>query len=388
MVTQIFEDLWSRIDSFRWDSEAAVGTSWQFLFAIHVIYGIGIISLQQWMLKPGRETPSWVKPFGFVHNLWMSFLSFVMLAGVLYGGFITSRFTSLHAYTCVRPPTEVSPGLLQFSMYVFYISKMFEFIDTILLILSKKKLIWLHKIHHLTTMSLVWHAMESNLSFEITAAGLNCFVHVIMYFYFAIPVRAIRSSITTTQITQFVFVLAASFYSLYYRILGKPCEGTLLAELHGVGMYGLYLAMFLNFFIRQYLQPKGDRKGGDKKNDSNPPPSQKNDESKTGTQDTSELSNDSSSLPKNPRNYEHDAGLTKRKNRGAEGDQDDHQTPEKKPLDGDDTRDDSDDTDDSGDDQGRPTPARKGKGPQKKRRSHRKGPCVGGELLFFPKRVE
>jgi len=140
-------------------------------------------------------------------------------------------------------------------MYIFYLSKAFEFVDTFLLVLTKKKLIWLHKIHHLTTMSLVWHAMKVDLPSEITCGGLNCFVHVIMYLYFASPITFLRPFITFSQIFQFVIALGIIGYASYVRYFtsGPSCEGTAAAEFHGIFMYGVYLVMFLNFFIQQYI---------------------------------------------------------------------------------------------------------------------------------------
>mmetsp|Transcript_43259 Transcript_43259/g.84785 ORF Transcript_43259/g.84785 Transcript_43259/m.84785 type:complete len:1343 (-) Transcript_43259:236-4264(-) len=182
----------------------------------------------------------------------MSALSLLMLIGLVVGGLQQNRFNSMNTFLCKRTET-VQPGLVQFSMWVFYLSKMFEFIDTFLLVLSKKKLIWLHKIHHLTTMSLVWHAQHINLPSEILCAALNCFVHVIMYFYFARPVRSLRSVITTTQITQFVLVLGALVWAATLRNAGTPCQGTSTAEWHGITIYGVYLFMFANFFVQQYL---------------------------------------------------------------------------------------------------------------------------------------
>mmetsp|Transcript_12564 Transcript_12564/g.24160 ORF Transcript_12564/g.24160 Transcript_12564/m.24160 type:complete len:889 (-) Transcript_12564:363-3029(-) len=186
--------------------------------------------------------------------MFMSFLSAAMLAGMVYGGYIDGRFSSLETAICTRLQ-PVQPGLVHFSMYVFYLSKMLEFVDTFLLVLSKKKLIWLHKIHHLTTMSLVWHCMHAHIPGEIVCSGLNCFVHIIMYFYFAKPVRQLRSLITTTQITQFLIVLATLGYAHWVRFnRSTPCQGTYVGELHGLGIYSVYLFMFVNFFVQQYLK--------------------------------------------------------------------------------------------------------------------------------------
>lgn len=245
-------ELVNYVDNFKWTTGETPMTSMEFLVAVHVIYASTLFVLTSAMKT--RETPkTFVKVYGKFHNLLMSILSGVMLWGLIWGGIVDGRFDSWYSFACQRKE-DVQTGLVQFSMFIFYLSKILEFVDTFLLVLSKKKLIWLHKVHHLTTMSLVWHAMHINLATDILCAALNCFVHTIMYFYFAYPVRALRSTITFTQITQFVMVLVALIPAAYKRLSGAtPCQGTLKGEMHGIIMYGVYLAMFANFFLRQYL---------------------------------------------------------------------------------------------------------------------------------------
>lgn len=233
-------------------------SSWQFLALAHVTYASALLLLTQVM--KGREKPKWVSTVSVIHNFNMSVLSLVMLVGLILGAMWDGRFSSTTDFGCRDTPTGVVP----FWMYIFFLSKMFEFVDTFLLVLSKKKLIWLHKVHHLTTMSLVWHSMVSGYSMGLVAAASNCFVHVIMYMYFAKPIRALRSAITTSQIVQFLVVIGFGLNHFYRRfVLGTPCDGTLAAESHCFFMYGTYLAMFLNFFIQQYLK-KANGKGAQK----------------------------------------------------------------------------------------------------------------------------
>lgn len=233
-------------------------TSATFLAGVHVVYA-GMLFLVTNYMKD-RKRPSWVPAVSFVHNLNMSVLSLVMLIGLIAGAVWDKRFDSLDAFGC-RPAADYV-GAVPFWMYVFYLSKMLEFIDTFLLVLSKKDLIWLHKVHHLTTMSLVWHAMVNNYALDLISAGTNCIVHTIMYLYFAKPIRFLRPFITSSQIVQFLLVLALHINAFYQRFMShSPCRGSFYAELHGTGMYGLYLGMFVNFFVQQYLKNRKERRG-------------------------------------------------------------------------------------------------------------------------------
>mmetsp|Transcript_20072 Transcript_20072/g.30055 ORF Transcript_20072/g.30055 Transcript_20072/m.30055 type:complete len:1056 (-) Transcript_20072:132-3299(-) len=246
------------VEGFRWVSGVTRAGSWQFLLGVHIVYA-GTLQVITYLMEDVKERVWWAKPLSKAHNVLMASLSFVMLAGLVYGGIRDGRFNSWDCLVCQKPKAS---GIIQLSMYTFYLSKMLEFIDTFLLILSKKKVILLHKVHHLTTMSLVWHSLETDLPSEILCGGLNCFVHTLMYAYYAFPDgnRWLRKYMTSTQILQFVFCLVGLIYAQISRVAGKPCMGTGAAEWHGIIMYGVYLGMFALFFYHNYMKKKKSKK--------------------------------------------------------------------------------------------------------------------------------
>jgi len=240
------------IEDFRYVSGDTRAGSWQFLVGVHVVYA-GILQFITQVMKGIDQRISWAKPLSKAHNVLMTSLSLFMLVVLVYGGLRDGRFGSWDSFCCQKPKAS---GLIQWGMYVFYLSKMLEFIDTFLLILSKKKVILLHKVHHLTTMSLVWHSLETDLPSDILCGGLNCAVHTLMYAYYAFPDgnRWLRQYMTSSQILQFVFCLIGLVYAQIQRVLGSPCMGTSAAEWHGVIMYGVYLGMFMMFFYDNYCR--------------------------------------------------------------------------------------------------------------------------------------
>ena len=241
------------INNFEWEQGVTPLTSQRSFYSIHVVYISMLLYLQKYMAD--RKSPAWLGAVSFVHNCFMSLLSLAMLVGLLYGAFLSDRFSSWDGLTCKHP--HKAQGLVPFTMYVFYLSKGLEFIDTFLLILGRKKLIWLHKIHHLTTMGLVYHAMNSNLISDFICGGTNCLVHVIMYAYFAKPMRFLQPLITSSQIAQFLVCLFFLVIPFSRRLLhpeAEQCDGTIYADLHGIAMYGVYLTMFVNFFLQQYIK--------------------------------------------------------------------------------------------------------------------------------------
>jgi len=251
-VGKLMEAAGNDVENFKYVSGATRGGSWQFLLGVHIVYAVALNILIQ-IMKGVPDRVSWAKPVSQAHNFLMAGLSAFMLGAMVYGGIRDGRFSSWDAFVCNKPGHS---GLIQWAMFVFYLSKMLEFIDTFLLVLSKKKVILLHKVHHLTTMSLVWHSLEVDLTSEILCGGLNCFVHTLMYAYYAFPKgnRWLRKYMTSTQILQFVFCLIGLVYAQVQRLAGTPCTGTAAAEWHGVIMYGVYLGMFAMFFYDNYLK--------------------------------------------------------------------------------------------------------------------------------------
>lgn len=140
-------------------------------------------SLSKFMQSHKGPLPG-LRAYTFVHNLGMSILSGCLLFCLVVAAVADGRFGSIDALSCNRPKPSV--GLLPFTVYIFYLSKMLEFVDTLLLIGTRKRVAWLHVIHHSLTMSCVWHAMDSGLATEVVCTGLNCLVHIFVYFYFAL----------------------------------------------------------------------------------------------------------------------------------------------------------------------------------------------------------
>merc|ERR1711871_976413 len=243
------------IDSFEWRTGVTPFTSVEFLVTAHAAYVTLAVTLSKFMRSYKGTLPG-LQAYTFVHNVGMSVLSGSLLLMLVVAAMAQGRFDSIDVLSCNPPKPSV--GLLPFTVYVFYLSKMLEFVDTFLLIGMRKRVAWLHVIHHSMTMSCVWHAMDSGLATEVVCTGLNCLVHVFMYLYFALPVRALRPVITLSQLLQFCVCLAAQCYALCMRyqliMPSAPCSGTALADWHGFGMYLLFLVLFGHFFINHYVQ--------------------------------------------------------------------------------------------------------------------------------------
>jgi fatty acid elongase 3 len=75
-------------------------------------------------------------------------------------------------------------GIFHWALYVFYLSKFYELIDTMILALKKKTIIFLHWYHHAIVVLSVWSWMEARFAVCMFAMLLNTFVHIWMYWYY------------------------------------------------------------------------------------------------------------------------------------------------------------------------------------------------------------
>ena len=137
---------------------------------------------------------------------------------------------------------------------IFLYSKYIEWIDTLFIHLSNKKISDLHYTHHMSTAFLLYYniinEVESNALIPI---GLNCFVHIFMYYYFAFPygfMSKFRKLITQIQLVQHFTVLSTSIYIINLNNCKKNKYGTELCII----LYSMYIVYFSKFYINTYIK--------------------------------------------------------------------------------------------------------------------------------------
>eukprot|EP00920_Eleutheroschizon_duboscqi_P020547 GHVT01048656.1.p1 GENE.GHVT01048656.1~~GHVT01048656.1.p1 ORF type:complete len:262 (-),score=43.52 GHVT01048656.1:679-1464(-) len=111
-------------------------------------------------------------------------------------------------------------------LWLFYVSKMLDFCDTLFIILRGKwrQLSFLHVYHHMATFFLYWInvnvAFDGDICFTIV---LNASIHVVMYlYYFAstagvrVP-KSLKAIVTHAQMTQFVAMNVHALWVLSFH---------------------------------------------------------------------------------------------------------------------------------------------------------------------------
>lgn len=195
--------------------------------------------------------------------LWNTFLStFSIIATIkvtpgIINTFKEEGFKSLYC----------SQKLFYFQPYTFWgcaftISKIFEFFDTVLLILRKKPVIFLHWYHHVFTMFYCFHMLSNFIAGTFINMYLNAIVHSFMYTYYTVAAtklvripKFISISLTSIQILQFILdtfgVLSQTFY-----YATSECSIDLKTIVMSLIMFVSYWYLFSQMFVKKYLNSK------------------------------------------------------------------------------------------------------------------------------------
>jgi elongation of very long chain fatty acids protein 6 len=220
-----------------------------------------------YMVQSGRQ---WVpKPWNLKWTLvlWNSFLAIFSIIGtaVTLPHLINKIQTDgLHASMC-DDFSYFMKGRPGFFIPLFVYSKFAELIDTALLVVRHREVLFLHWFHHVTVLVFCWLALQRRTSCGFYFGVVNFFVHSIMYSYYALMIAGFRAVvkiarfITALQIFQMVVGMGVIVYVIYAKYHGDVCLTHDAILKLGFAMYFSYFILFGIFYHDKYLVKKEQR---------------------------------------------------------------------------------------------------------------------------------
>uniref|UniRef100_A0A182P0P5 Elongation of very long chain fatty acids protein n=1 Tax=Anopheles epiroticus TaxID=199890 RepID=A0A182P0P5_9DIPT len=181
----------------------------------------------------------------------------VLLSGYMFYEHLMAGWLSGYSLTCQTVDYSDSPlSRRMFNLcYVYYLSKLSEFADTVFFVLRKKQsqITDLHVYHHSLTPIEAWILTKFIAGGNATLPNvINNFVHVLMYFYYMLSAMGYRDIwwkkyMTEVQIIQFIICIAHCINAL---VTGCPFPRFITTLL--LINASIFLALFMNFYIESY----------------------------------------------------------------------------------------------------------------------------------------
>ncbi|XP_065178899.1 very long chain fatty acid elongase 4-like [Sycon ciliatum] len=200
-----------------------------------------------------------------IYNLFLTLLSLYMcvefVLSVIDGGLNWGCSAVDYA------PTAAATRLARVC-WVYYVSKVVEFFDTLFFILRKKQeqISFLHVYHHVTMFIWWWLVTKRYAGGSVYfGAMMNSGVHVIMYFYYMLaafgpavrPYLWWKKYLTSIQMMQFLIVIGHNHYVAY-----SDCGFSVpLAYCLTAYMWSLF-ALFYDFYRKSYRRTSKERPDG------------------------------------------------------------------------------------------------------------------------------
>eukprot|EP00026_Physarum_polycephalum_P002233 Phypoly_transcript_02238.p1 GENE.Phypoly_transcript_02238~~Phypoly_transcript_02238.p1 ORF type:complete len:280 (+),score=32.56 Phypoly_transcript_02238:91-840(+) len=220
-----------------------------------VVYWITLIAIQRVMKN---RKPFELRGISAVHNLIMTLMSLAFTLGIGWHILRTYQKFGLYATYCGANPEW--DDKLAFWTNWFYLSKFYEYFDTIILVLRKRDPGRLHIIHHSITGIVCWVAMYTEIIMGWITAFNNSLIHVFMYWYYFKQTLGIsvwwKKYLTTGQIIQFFLDHVTSYPFFYLWYTGQPCRGTITAWTIANSAGVILVCLFIEFYIATYSPAK------------------------------------------------------------------------------------------------------------------------------------
>lgn len=241
-------------ETFEWRGSPASGVRYP-VIAI-ALYLATIFGLQRLMRD---RPPLRLSAPALLHNAFLCALSAAMCGGTLWelaGIYMRDGGDGGVVGVFCDRGGQAMKGRLGIWMYVFYLSKFYELLDTVLMVLKKRRLNFLHVYHHCIVIPLFYVYMTTGMVSQWILVVANSTVHVLMYYYYAMSTagRTVwwKKYITQAQIVQFIIDLTATWPYPFLYHSAKGCSGSMRGWLFGQAVGLSFFKLFRDFYVRSY----------------------------------------------------------------------------------------------------------------------------------------
>lgn len=219
-----------------------------------------VIAYLAWVLVVGPIYMRDRKPMQLRNTLIIYNAGQVLLSGYMFYEHLMAGWLNDYNISCqlVDYNDNVRSRRMLNLCYVYYISKLSEFMDTVFFVLRKKKsqITWLHLYHHSLTPLEAWVLVKFIAGGNATFPNiLNNFVHVCMYFYYMMSAMGPqyqkylwwKKYMTELQIVQFILCIAHTI-----RALCSDCRFPIFVSGLLLINASIFFVLFMNFYIQAY----------------------------------------------------------------------------------------------------------------------------------------
>ena len=222
--------LWSQLDfarrhEFRWSVGETPLSELTFVAAAAVAYHVLV-----WTLHVSLSARvAWVKRAAAVHNLFLAAISLVTVVGLAYDSYAFLGTHSAREAFCAVAEEELQSALWYW-VYIAYLTKFYELVDTVILVLLRAPLTFLHVYHHTIVPFMVWSMLSSGVAMASWGVMANSTIHVFMYTHYFLQSAArspkwFKVFVTQAQIVQFVWSFIGSSPYLYFLFANRTRDG-------------------------------------------------------------------------------------------------------------------------------------------------------------------
>mmetsp|Transcript_1838 Transcript_1838/g.6564 ORF Transcript_1838/g.6564 Transcript_1838/m.6564 type:complete len:269 (+) Transcript_1838:84-890(+) len=251
---QCFFDAYS-----HWAEGESIFTTYEQMWscASYFLIVVGILYIPAWRglqaAMRGADLTAWnLRYLKALHNLIMCVYS------TIGGVYVLIMFFDTYSGSFTESACVDSWSRHRYANHIliFCFSKLFELPETFYMVLERKPVAFLHWYHHIVTYTFCCITLLFDNPGSIWFALMNLWVHAVMYFYYTlVTITGGRYSwaiiITIMQIAQmFVGFAVTVIYTFQCPRVG---EWSQVVAWYGMVMYGSYIYLFMDFFVKRYI---------------------------------------------------------------------------------------------------------------------------------------